>query len=181
MVEWNTVTWYSKIATLVVLLGVVPTIAFLVGSQYGLTILTIEESQLSNQTLVVPASQREKQLASSTKGILAQVQKSLVGTWQSLIDKKYVVIFSKSGELREEYRDPEIVGDPTVDRGTWKVLGEFQMSDLQLTTDFSDGAFLKKVFVDGHAYNYKVVRIGTSTLELMYLDTGKLNKFTKVK
>ena len=36
-IKWNEVTWYSKLAAIVVLLGMVPTLCFYIGAQYELT------------------------------------------------------------------------------------------------------------------------------------------------
>lgn len=190
MVDLHKVTKISLYASLFVLLGVVPVVAFIVGTQYGLTILTLQDIQDSALNTVTPSNAQLHATSTATgtltqsaehKNILSQVQKKIAGTWQSIQDGKYVVIFYKSGDLREEYRDPTITGDPTVDKGTWKLLGEFQLADLQLNTTNEDGAFLKKIFEDGHTFNYKVLQVSTSTLQLMYLDSGRVNTFTKIK
>lgn len=35
MIEWNRVTWYSRIGALVLFLGIVPALAFCIGARYG--------------------------------------------------------------------------------------------------------------------------------------------------
>ena len=40
MIEWNKVTWYSRLGALILFLGVVPALTFYIGMQYQLTLLS---------------------------------------------------------------------------------------------------------------------------------------------
>ncbi len=42
-IEWNKVTWYSRLLALVLFLGVIPAIAFYIGVEYQKTIKYLEE------------------------------------------------------------------------------------------------------------------------------------------
>ena len=44
-IEWNKVTWYSKLAAVIFFLGVLPVLTFYIGTQYG-EVLTIYENPI---------------------------------------------------------------------------------------------------------------------------------------
>lgn len=181
MIEWNKVTWYSRVGTYAFFLGFVPVLAIVIGANYGMTMLTIKNAEILASSEFVAAPIHNTAIATSTRKEILVMQKSIVGVWKSTEDSKYVVTFAKGGAFKEEYRDEEFKDDAVVDTGSWKILTEFDLADLQLPTDFSQGEFLKKVFADGHQFNYKIVTVSTSTLELRYLNSGKMSVFERIK
>ena len=47
MVKWNEYTWYSKLAAIIFFLGILPSWAFYIGTQYKMTLETLAEGQSS--------------------------------------------------------------------------------------------------------------------------------------
>jgi hypothetical protein len=47
MVEWNRVTWYSKLLAVILFIAVIPAWTFYIGTQYEKTALVLEEGNLS--------------------------------------------------------------------------------------------------------------------------------------
>ena len=45
MIEWNRVTWYSRLGAMIFLLGVLPAVSFYIGTQYELTATSLAEAQ----------------------------------------------------------------------------------------------------------------------------------------
>lgn len=43
LIEWNRVTWYSRVLALVIFLGLIPVISFYIGGEYQKTIKYLEE------------------------------------------------------------------------------------------------------------------------------------------
>lgn len=71
MIEWNKVTWYSKITGMFVFLGIVPVIAFFIGIQYGFTVIEISSSQKTltlEEVSGLDLRAAPKNIASSTRG-----------------------------------------------------------------------------------------------------------------
>jgi len=44
-IEWNVVTWYSKLAAIILFLLVLPTLTFYIGVQYAKTMEVVQSSQ----------------------------------------------------------------------------------------------------------------------------------------
>jgi hypothetical protein len=42
--EWNKVTWYSRMGAILLFLGVLPSISFYIGTQYELTAQTLSQA-----------------------------------------------------------------------------------------------------------------------------------------
>ncbi len=54
--KWNSVTWYSKIAALILFVGIIPILGFYVGMQYQITRHMLIEAALAQKqpTLLPP-------------------------------------------------------------------------------------------------------------------------------
>jgi hypothetical protein len=57
MIEWNTITWYSRLAAIVFFVGILPVLNFYIGVQYQQTTAALErsaEAQLDIQMCPTP-------------------------------------------------------------------------------------------------------------------------------
>ncbi len=176
MIQWNKVTWYSRLGSYIVFCGVVPILAFVIGSKYGITVLTIRQAE-SLQASEVPY----QPLSSSTKAHLGQINKNIVGTWQSVYDTQYIVTFAKGGAITEAYSAQNPTEDASTEKGTWKLFTIFPGGNVQTGADFAEGIYMQKTLSKGDEYKYKVTVSDENNLELMYLYGGSIQTFKRVE
>jgi hypothetical protein len=68
-IDWTGETWYSRIAAIVVFVGIVPAIGFFVGVRYSETVNTINNSAMAGLEMIrvqVPAAARASALETQT-------------------------------------------------------------------------------------------------------------------
>lgn len=67
MVEWNAVTWYSRLAAIIVFVGILPILNFYIGMKYQETASALAESVNASQGLPICLTiHDDEQAATST-------------------------------------------------------------------------------------------------------------------
>ena len=117
-----------------------------------------------------------EQASSETKSGALSMRDSLIGVWQSEGDVNFVREFRADGTIVDEYGGPEHAEVS----GTWS---EFSAEKPVGGVNFplEEGAIYIRATFDGELYNYRVVSVTDTALELIYMDRGGVLSFTKVQ
>jgi len=66
MIHWNEVTWYSRIAAIIVFVGIMPVVNFIIGVQYEQTSDALVQAETSQDPLSVTLIHKEKPAVATT-------------------------------------------------------------------------------------------------------------------
>jgi len=66
MIKWNEITWYSRMATIVVFVGIMPVVNFFIGVQYERTEAALIEAQTAQVPPVIKVVHRTKPVDATT-------------------------------------------------------------------------------------------------------------------
>ncbi len=53
-IEWNRVTWYSKLLAVILFIGILPVLTFYIGSKYEETVIAVNEAGLPSSSIFHP-------------------------------------------------------------------------------------------------------------------------------
>ncbi len=104
-------------------------------------------------------------ITADEREILDIYKEKIIGTWESVEDEKYILLFEESGSFSDTY-DSEFIGS-----GSWEleeVFGEF------------DVTFYLHKELDGEEYDYEVLNIDDNNLVLLYLGRGNILEYVKL-
>lgn len=106
--------------------------------------------------------------------LIAVVTESIVGTWQSTDDTKFVREFRANG-VSVDFYDGKV---SSTDR--WKAFTSEQPLPTYAPLE-AQTPYIQLMTEDNTALNFKVSKLTPETLELIYLDRGGQLNFTRIK
>jgi hypothetical protein len=77
MVQWNEVTWYSKLGAIILFIGVVPALCFYIGTQYAETQQEVITPLPLQQNIASAPSSQQPAVSSTTAYVDATIEASL--------------------------------------------------------------------------------------------------------
>lgn len=118
----------------------------------------------------------DKTPAAKTSAESEKTQDPFVGKWQSTNDTKFTREFYADGSFTDRYE-----GDPTATQpGEWRRASQAEI-EANLAGSLEAGTDHLILTIDGEVYNFGIVDLTDSSLELVYLDRGSVLSFTKIK
>jgi hypothetical protein len=103
---------------------------------------------------------------------VSKISNSVIGTWQSVGDEDYIVLFDKFGNVHEEYAD-KLKTD-----GTWSVSRKVDFVDTNSEYQKVKGYFLTTVIED--KFIYSVEKITEEELILFDIAKGGALNFKRI-
>ncbi len=100
----------------------------------------------------------------------------LVGTWRSREDSKFTREFYADGSFVDRYEGNAAATQP----GEWRRASKAEV-EASLAGSLEAGMDYLILTIDGEIYNFGLVDLTPTALELVYLDRGNTLSFTKVK
>lgn len=104
------------------------------------------------------------------------VSKSIVGQWKSNEDAKFTREFKSNGTISDSYEGK------IVSTGKWQVFTS--VKPLKVSFPIEANAVYVQMTASGsqaETLNFRVNKLTPETLELMYMDRGSVNTFTRIK
>lgn len=176
-VQFNQVTWYSRLLTFLFVFGVFPVIVFVIGKRYQETVMVLSYAESSAYAL--HATGTYEATAYAGKGSL-KAERQIVGDWVSDTDAKYKIKIKSINTFYDLYRDKIIAS------GSWLFrdrLPEEVQDKFVDAVGSIPGLFFQKNILDNtnkeSVQYYKVVSLDKDKLVLYFLDSGKTVSFSR--
>ena len=96
---------------------------------------------------------------------------SLIGSWQSTEDTKFVRVFGEDGSTEDRYEGNVVAG------GSWRL---FTSADAEVSFPVEEGAVYLVIDDGTERLHFKIVSVTPERLELVYLERGGALTFTRI-
>ncbi len=171
-VEFNKVTWYSRLFTILFIFGAFPCLIFFIGTRYQETVSVLTYAEASAYNLHATGTYEAKAYAGPGS---MHIERNLVGEWVSDTDAGYAMRIKNINTFYDLHNSKVIAS------GSWLIV------DSLVDTPFASlpikGFFLQKNTLndkgDEMIQYYKVEVLNEEHLVLQYLDRGNTLSFTK--
>jgi len=174
-IKFNQITWYSRLFTILFVLGIFPVLVFYIAEQYSKTVTVLNYADASAYQLHNSGAYLDQ---AYTGAGASETEAKLAGVWESLDDSKYTVHF-KSTNTFYEYYEHKIVAS-----GSWLLRDKRALQNQNLE-DVSSGIYLQKNSIDRdekeEIFYYKINAVSRNELVLTYIDHGNILRFKKIK
>lgn len=176
-VQFNAVTWYSRLLSYFFVFGVFPALVFFIGKRYQETVMVLSYAESSAYQL--HATGTYQATAYAGKGSL-KAEQTIVGEWVREDNPKYKIRIKAINTFYDLYKDKVIASGSWLFRDSLPV--EVQSSVREGISGIP-GLFFQKNMLDQKnkesVQYYKVVSLDTNKLVLYFVDTKETVSFVR--
>jgi hypothetical protein len=186
-VQFNAVTWYSRLLSYLFVFGIFPVLIFYIGKEYQQTVMVLSYAESSAYQL--HATGTYEATAYAGRGSI-KAERDIVGEWVSDDDAKYKLRIKAVNTFYDLYKDKVIASGSWLFRETLPV--EVEEDSVEGTGLLAPeqkrasglGLFFQRNILDQKnkesVQYYKVVSLDKDRLILFFVGTGKTMSFTRV-
>lgn len=104
------------------------------------------------------------------------VQQNIVGTWKSTQDAKFTREFTSAGAVIDYYENKEVT------KGTWQIFNEAKPLKVSFPLE-KTALYVQMTTAEdpNGTLNFKLIKLTPESLELVYMERGGTNTFTRIK
>lgn len=177
----------TTIVILIILLVLVGWFAYDKGYKRGAIAMQNQNKNLStaqnSNSVIVPLKDEQSNIAPSTPtspDITQIVSQSIVGVWKSTQDEKFTREFTNAGVIVDYY------DNKAVTTGTWVAFTNQKPLKVPFPLE-KEVVYIQMTTTDNHAgipdstLNFKLTKLTPEILELIYMDRGGMNTFTRIQ
>jgi hypothetical protein len=176
-VQFNAVTWYSRLLSYLFVFGIFPALVFFIGKRYQETVMVLSYAESSAYQL--HATGTYQATAYAGKGSL-KAERAIVGEWVREDDPKYKIKIKAINTFYDLYKDKVIASGSWLFRDTLPV--EAQSSVKEIVSGIPGLFFQKNMLNQKNQESvqyYKVVSLDANKLVLYFLDTKETVSFVR--
>lgn len=176
-VQFNAVTWYSRLLSYLFVFGVFPALVFFIGKRYQETVMVLSYAESS--AYEIHASGTYQATAYAGKGSL-KAEKQIVGDWVRDDDPKYKIKIKAINTFYDLYKDKVIASGSWLFRDSLPVdaPGSIKEALEDVPGLFFQRNILSQKNKESVQY-FKVVSLEDNKLVLYFTDSGERVSFTK--
>lgn len=166
----STVTWYSRLLTIVFIFGIFPVLVFVIGKRYQETVTILTDGNRASYEL----QENDVYFANAAQAGNSAATKKILGEWTNQQDSKYVMKVKDTNIFYEFYEDQPVTA------GSWIIRKDLNGTKF---SSMPNGTYLQKNILNNKGETetlfYKVVIADGTNLSLSYLENGGALTFLK--
>ncbi len=176
-VQFNAITWYSRLLSYFFVFGIFPALVFFIGKRYQETVMVLSYAESSAYQLHATGTYQATAYAGA--GSL-KAERAIVGEWVREDDPKYKIRIKAINTFYDLYKDKVIASGSWLFRDTLPV--EVQGTVREFVGGIPGLFFQKNMLNQKNQESvqyYKVVSLDTNKLVLYFVDTKETVSFVR--